>query len=102
MRETNGAPERITVVAGSDVHFGCYATFVSNQEVLVTSQTRLNKKTCTRQVLLFNGAPERVEPLKNCTAILGGTPGKLCLKGRKSEREQNERSEWRAREDSNL
>jgi len=29
---------------------------------------------------------------------LGGTPGKLCLKGRKSEREQNERIEWRARE----
>src|SRR5690606_41785640 len=38
------------------------------------------------------------ETLKNCTAILGGTPGKLCLKGRKSERGQNERIEWRARE----
>src|SRR5690606_14129050 len=59
----------------------------------------IKQKNLHKAGLLFNGAPERVEPLKNCTAILGGTPGKLCLKGRKSERGQNERIEWRARED---
>ena len=44
----------MTVVAGSDVHFGCEATLVSNREALTTSQTRLNKKARTRRALLFN------------------------------------------------
>src|SRR5690554_3259428 len=63
MRESNGAPERITVVAGSDVHFGCKATFVSNREVLITSPVRLNKKTCTRQVFCLVARPRGFEPL---------------------------------------
>src|SRR5690606_20022631 len=78
MSEANGAPERITVVAGSDVHFGCDATFVSNREVLITSQVRLNKKTCTRQVFCLMARPRGFEPL---TFASGGHPQTMAADG---------------------